>query len=212
VVLNPPKLPISSIVGLIIIVFFCSFLTLSIINFPPGFSPLKNWMSDLGNPELNPSGYAYFNWACMITGLLLAVFYLGLRRAQSTDSHVTKTMIVTQAFGIFSGIALTGVGYFNETFSPHHFIVSVLFFLSSTIAILLATVALRGRPGFGRVTVSAGFLTVAIGIVFSLQMVLFESVTIVEWVSVLSMLLWAALFGADTYRASRRRREKNGLI
>ena len=92
--------------------------------------------------------------------------------------------------------------------SPHHFIVSTLFFLSSTIAILLATITLRGRAGFSSVTARAGHLTVAVGIIFSVQMALFESVTIVEWVSVLSMLLWATLFGIDTYQVSHRRQEK----
>jgi hypothetical membrane protein len=187
------KFPVTSIVAVIAIVFFCTFLLLSIASFPPGFSPLDNWMSDLGNPELNPSGYAYFNWGCMITGVLLIIFYLGLNDWHIADSGRTGTLTAAQAFGIFSGIALIGVGYFNETFSPHHFIVSVLFFVSSTIAILLATLALQGRPGFGRATDCAGYMTVAIGIVFSIQMALWDSVTIIEWISVFSMLLWAAL-------------------
>jgi hypothetical membrane protein len=201
---NLSKIPVSNIVGLIIIIFFCAALTLSIVNYPPGFSPLKNWMSDLGNPVLNPAGSAYFNGACMITGLLLVVFYIGLNRRQGIGGRMTKIQTTAQAFGVFSGISLAGVGVFNETFDPHHLIVSVLFFLSSTIAILLVTVALRRRPGFSGTTACAGYLTVAVGILFAVQRPLIESITVIEWISVFSMLLWAALFGIDAYRASRK--------
>ncbi|HEY3273740.1 MAG TPA: DUF998 domain-containing protein [Methanocella sp.] len=190
-----PKIPVSSVIVLIAILFFCASLAVSIASFPPGFSPLDNWMSDLGNPELNPAGSAYFNLACMVTGLFLAVFYLGLSGLRSTGMGKPRMLSAAQVCGIFSGIALAGVGYFPETFSPHHFIVSVLFFLSSTVAILLATEALRGYPGIGRAVAGAGYLTVVIGIVFSAQMIMFESVTIIEWISVLSMLAWAALTG-----------------
>jgi hypothetical membrane protein len=202
------KIPVNSIIGLVIIVFFCAALTLSIVNYPPGFSPLKNWMSDLGNPVLNLTGSAYFNGACMITGLLLVVFYLMLNRSQSTDGRRIKMLTAARAFGIFSGISLAGVGVFNETFDPHHFIVSVLFFLSSTIAILLVTVAMKGQPGFSKITDWAGYLTIAIGIVFAVQRPLIGSITIIEWLSVFSMMLWAALFGIDTFRASRKWQKK----
>lgn len=200
--LNLSKIPVSSIIVLITIIFFCGFLALSILNYPPGFTPLKNWMSDLGNPGLNPAGYAYFNWADGITGMLLIAFYLGLSRWQKMGSVNTKILAAAMACGIFSGIALAGVGYFNESFDPEHFIVSVLFFLSSTVAILLATLALRGNTGFGKATAWAGYLTVAIGIVFAVQRPLIESITIIEWISVFSMLLWAALVSIDLYRSS----------
>jgi hypothetical membrane protein len=201
---NTRKIPVSSLVVLIAIVFFCTSLALSIAAFPPGFSPLENWMSDLGNPELNPSGSGYFNLACMITGLFLALFYLGLKTRDCADNSRAGLLTAARAFGVFSGIALAGVGFFPETFSPHHFIVSVLFFLSSTTAIFLATRALQGRPGFGRTAAGAGYLTLAAGLVFSAQMALFDSITIVEWISVLSMLSWAALTGWDLSRMQAR--------
>jgi hypothetical membrane protein len=73
------KIPASSIVALAAIVFFCTSLALSIASFPPGFSPRKNWMSDLGHPELNPAGSPYFNGACMITGLSSCYSISGLK-------------------------------------------------------------------------------------------------------------------------------------
>ncbi|OPY26038.1 MAG: hypothetical protein A4E28_02752 [Methanocella sp. PtaU1.Bin125] len=199
------KIPVSSVIALIATVFFCGFLLMSIVSYPPGFSPLKNWMSDLGNPGLNPAGYAYFNWADGVTGLLLIGFYLGLSRWLHLGI-VNKTLLAAaMACGIFSGIALAGVGYFNESFDPEHFIVSVLFFLSSTLAILLATLALRGNPGFSRATAWAGYLTAAVGVVFAIQRPTIESITILEWISVFLMLLWAALISIDLYRSSAKR-------
>lgn len=195
------KIPLSSIVALTAITFFCACLAFSIANYPPGFTPLKNWMSDLGNPLLNPAGSAYFNCGCMITGLFLIVFYIGLRQWRSPDGARARTMSAAQAAGIFSGIALAGVGYFPETFSPHHLIVSVLFFVSSTLAILLATLALRGHPGFGRAAACAGYISVVVGVIFAVQVALLNSVRIFEWMSVFSMLSWAALAGIEMARA-----------
>jgi|AGTN01.2.fsa_nt_gi Predicted membrane protein len=201
---NLSKIPASSIIVTAAIAFFCISVVMSIASYPPPFSPLDNWMSDLGNPELNPAGSVYFNLACVITGLLLVGFYLGLKSWRSKDDGNSLAFTVAQGSGVFSGIALAGIGIFPETFSPHHFITSVLFFLSSTVAILLAIIALRGSPRLGRATTCAGYLTLAIGIVFSAQMALFKSVTIIEWISVLSMLFWAGLAGVDMYRGSVR--------
>jgi hypothetical membrane protein len=195
---------ISSIVALAAIVFFCAALALAIVSFPPGFTQLENWMSDLGNPGLNPDGAKYFNNACMITGLLLVIFYPGLRGWTGAGGAKAFALTAALVAGVFSGIALAGVGLFPETFKPHHFIVSVLFFLSSTVAILLTTVALRGHAGFSKTSALAGSLAVGIGIIFALQMALLPEVTALEWISVFSMLLWAAMISRDMLKARGR--------
>ncbi len=41
-------------------------------------NPLCNWLSDYGNPLVNPHGAVYYNNGCRATALLLAVFYIGL--------------------------------------------------------------------------------------------------------------------------------------
>lgn len=198
-------MPAGSITAAMAIFLFCLPVAIAIALYPPPFSPLKNWMSDLGNSSLNPSGSAYFNGACVMVGLLTVVFYLGTYRWHSPGIRGNRMLAAAMASGVFAGIALAGVGIFPETFSPHHFIVSVLFFVANSIAILLANTALKGREGYGRGATCAGYLVIAVSVVFAAQMIIVKSITILEWISVLSMLLWAALTGWGMYHAAGRR-------
>ena len=65
--LNPLKVPISSLAAPAGIIIFCTFLALSVARYPGGFSPLDDWISDLGNTNLNPEGAGIFNTGCMIS-------------------------------------------------------------------------------------------------------------------------------------------------
>ena len=46
----------------------------------PEINPIDHWLSDYGNPLVNPSGAAAYNAGCVLTALLLAVFYVGMYR------------------------------------------------------------------------------------------------------------------------------------
>ena len=43
-------------------------------------NPIENWLSDYGNSFVNPDGAVLYNTGCVITALLLAVFYIGMYR------------------------------------------------------------------------------------------------------------------------------------
>jgi hypothetical membrane protein len=67
--------PISGISGLVL------YLVLSTIAFsfyPSSFSPMGNWLSDLGNNLLNPEGAIFYRLAGILSGVALFGFFLTL--------------------------------------------------------------------------------------------------------------------------------------
>jgi hypothetical membrane protein len=68
--------PISGISGLVL------YLALSAVSFsfyPSFFSPIGNWLSDLGNNLLNPEGAIFYRLAGILSGAVLLVFGDGKR-------------------------------------------------------------------------------------------------------------------------------------
>ena len=69
---------ISSISGLIAFIIFTVFILTSFTLYPTHYNPLYDWLSNLGNINLNPMGAFFFNWGCIISGLILIPFFFGL--------------------------------------------------------------------------------------------------------------------------------------
>ena len=74
----PRKWPISVVSGIFVIVVFWGFTFTSMVFFPRIYNPLVNWMSDLGSYSKNPNGHIYFNIGCIISGIAMFPFFLGL--------------------------------------------------------------------------------------------------------------------------------------
>jgi hypothetical membrane protein len=157
----------------------------------PAFSWTINALSDLG--VISGITGMLFNFGLCaggVLGFIFAVFglyhYLG-------KSAVGK--IGAGVFG-FAALALFCIGVFNEGFVPTHYLVSVLFFVSSPIALFILTCAfwLSGRRGLA-------VFSVLVGVVAALPWILFftlnyvPNVAVPETVSGLAVGLWAVVLG-----------------
>jgi hypothetical membrane protein len=198
--LNPVKVPISSISGIAAILIFCSLLLAAISLFPGGISPVDNWISDLGNSNLNPGGSGLFNGACMIAGGLMIIFFAGFYQWYTIETWRNAFVVVAQIAGAFAGLSLFMVGYYPETFVPEHFMWSAAFFVSSFVAMLLANAGLLTHLGYDRVTVYSGAAAVAVSLVFIAGMAAGLEFPVFEWLSVGLLLAWAALMSYNMYR------------
>ena len=76
---------ILSFAALFVILFFCAFTLTSITLFPSAFSPIVNYLSDLGNSAFNPKGAWFYNAGCILTGLALFPFYAGFYKEHWLD-------------------------------------------------------------------------------------------------------------------------------
>ncbi|MEJ2295248.1 MAG: DUF998 domain-containing protein, partial [Candidatus Lokiarchaeota archaeon] len=114
------KLKLMLIPGIFVILLYCIFTVISIALFPPPFSPLDNWLSDLGNSSYNPNGAVFYNIGCVLTGAALILFYISLYKWYRDKLWHKILMVIIQIIGCYSGFALTMIGVFSEDFIIAH--------------------------------------------------------------------------------------------
>ena len=123
-------LRLTGIIGLATPFFAFACILLAIASWPQ-FSWTNNALSDLGVQ----SGITaiLFNSGLVISGLLFIIFGTGL------FPLVGKRLVgkVGSAVFVLSSAALIGIGVFNESFSPTHYIVSVMFFVLLPVSLLI---------------------------------------------------------------------------
>ena len=127
---------LSSITGLIAVIVFSVFTFISLALYPMPYNPLYNWVSNLGNINLNPVGSYFFNVGCIITGLLLIVFFGGLFTWNPDKTMSRILLILGMVLGIVASISLIMVGVYPETDIQQHLIAAAsVFILLLTIII-----------------------------------------------------------------------------
>jgi hypothetical membrane protein len=181
--------PISCIAGVAAIVLFCLFTFTSWALYPSYYSPADNWLSDLGNSTYNPSGAMAFNVGCVLTGVALFPFFIGLYKWHTDQAWKKILLIVTQLIGIIAAFSLIMIGVFSEDFGELHRLWSAVFFLLNIVVLLLLGAALSTNPRFDKRIAYYGLVVVAINLVFVLVYV----VPILEWFTVFASLGYVGL-------------------
>ncbi|MFX0073057.1 MAG: DUF998 domain-containing protein [Candidatus Hermodarchaeota archaeon] len=189
------KWPISIIAGILVIVLYCIFTFTSIALYPPPYSAIDNWLSDLGNSSFNPNGAIFYNLGCILTGIMLFPFYLGLYKWYLEKSWHKVLMIVTQIVGCCSGFALIMIGVFSEDFMTEHIFWSEIFFKLNLGVLVLASITLMFHPKAYKIVVIYGIAVAIINLIF----VYFIGTPLVEWITVFTALGYAGLIVYNTY-------------
>jgi hypothetical membrane protein len=93
------KLPISSMAGIAVIILYCVFTFSSWALFSTTYSPVTNWLSDLGNssPMYNPRGAILFDLGCILTGIALFPFFIGLYEWCNEEKWRRISLTISQA-------------------------------------------------------------------------------------------------------------------
>ncbi len=149
----------------------------------PMISPLNFWLSDFGNPLVSPSGAGLYNAGCVLTAVLLAIFYGGIYRWYGRGRIAKKFVIsyaIAQAGGLLGTIFLALTAAFplgthtqmHSLFSKAHMI-CIDFFLSFTATGFLLT---RDIPKYIGIL---GYVAFIFNIV---TMNAFDSLYLSEWI------------------------------
>jgi hypothetical protein len=187
--------PLSSIAGILVIVFYCILTFTAAAIFPGPWSPWP-YLSDFGNTVKNPSGAVFYNLACILTGLALFPFYIGLYKWYTKTSWRNVLVIITQIIGVASAVSLIMIGVFYEN-SPWqntiaggaHEFWSMVFFILNLLVLVFANVSLLTHPNFIRPIAVYGF---AVAII-NLALVVLPSSSVIEWFTVFTALGFAGL-------------------
>ena len=181
------------------IVCYLAFALLAFTRFPVAFSPVGNWLSDLGSVDLNPRGALFYNIGIVATGAALALFFLGLSRWKTGDNRLQNIMMyVTQGLGILGAFSLVMSGFFPINVASLHSFFSIAFYILLGTAFAFSIAALRYHPHYPRWLLVLGAL-VAVADIFS---GIFHTVFLLEWITVALFLCYIGLVGAETNRLS----------
>ena len=155
--------------------------------YPSPFNPTNNWLSDLGNPLMNPSGALLYRIGCILAGFLLVLFFAGLGFLCAGQSkRVSIYMRIAQALGALGGLALLLTGVFSEGNHPSHSTWSAVLYISFGTAVFFVGLAFVFMPGFSRMLSYLAFAITACDWVMSA----FNKTHFLEWIVVALMLLF----------------------
>jgi hypothetical protein len=100
------------------------FAVLAYSRYPANFSPMNNnWLSDLGNRNLNPDGADFYVWGCTGAGIFLTAFFVSLFDWRSTGSKIQNWLLLAvQVSGAIAAVSLVmSAIYTEDQFAAHQF-------------------------------------------------------------------------------------------
>jgi hypothetical protein len=152
------------------------------IAFPLAYSPQANWLSDLGNPLLNPIGAFSYNSGCVLTSLCLIFFYLGLKILIDGGRKERTLLAIAQATGILSSLFLIAAAVFPlgthtliHSIAGKGHIIFAGFFLTFSATVLLKD------PRAPKWVVFFGFFVALVNFVYGAFL---HAIFIAEWAAI----------------------------
>ena len=165
--LNSVKWQISSISGILVIILYCAFTFSSRALYPTAYSPVTNWLSDLGNSTYNPHGAILYNLGCILTGIALFPFFIGLYKWYSEEKRFRKRLLVVQTIGCLAAFSLIVIGVFSENAGWIHNMWSEVFFVLNWIVLVLIGASLFNHPRYIKATSYYAFVVAAFNLMFA---------------------------------------------
>ncbi len=181
---------------MLVIVLYCVFTFTSLALYPTAYSPVTNWLSDLGNSSFNPKGSIFYNVGCVLTGVALFPFFIGLHKWHTDEQWRRFSLIATQVIGSLAAFSLIMIGIFSEDYGWVHSLWSSVFFVLNLIVLVLTGASLFTHPRYIRPVAYYGLIVAIINLVF----VLFFVTPIFEWFTVFTALGYVGLLSYNMLR------------
>lgn len=187
----PEALP--AYLGATAAVVYLFFAYLAYTRFPASFSPQNNnWLSDLGNRDLNPDGANFYVWGCVSAGIIMAAFFLSLTSWRRTGSTIqNRLLILVQMAGGVAAVSLVMSAIYTEDQFTQHQFWSRLIYAGFAVMLFAAPFAFRrhGRRSIALIAVAAtGYCSILASLIFA-------EAHWLEWPSVGLVLLFVCHVG-----------------
>jgi hypothetical membrane protein len=188
---------ISFVSGVIAVFGYLFFTLLAYSQYPLPFSPMTNWLSDLGNVNLNPNGAIFYNIGIILTALMLLLFFLGLSVWMIETNRVQVVMLrLAQIFGGLGALFMMLSAIFPiNNLKIHSFWSTSLYVMLST-GFIFSAAALRYHKSVPVWLLILGISTAPLVILTKF----FPTMYILEWVIVIIFLAYVSLVGIATHR------------
>lgn len=182
--------------GIAVIVLYCTFTFTSLALYPTPYSPVTNWLSDLGNSSFNPVGAVFYNIGCILTGVALFPFFAGLYKWYTHEKWRKISLIATQIVGFFAAFSLVMIGVFSEDVMEQHVFWSSVFFVLNLVVLILVGLSLFTHPSYIKPIAYYEFVVAGINLVF----VLVYNTTLFEWFTVFTALGYVGLLVYNMFK------------
>lgn len=148
--------------GFLAAILYLSLTVAAYVFYPLAYSPLHNWLSDLGNSLVNTKGAILYNTGCIVAALLLMALYVGLNAWRTGNKATGILLSIGQISGIIASSALILMSVLNIGTHPAlHGRIGVVHCVAMTWFLSFANTALWRCPGFRRPLGIYGFVTAA---------------------------------------------------
>jgi hypothetical membrane protein len=187
---------ISYISSFLVVVCYVTFTAIAWARFPLPYSPIHNWLSDLGNPEINPKGALFYNLGLAITAGLVMTFFLSLFRFRLKNVRVQTIMVIlTVAFGCLGALAMLMTTIFPINQPALHSFWSAANRICTGTAFAFSIAAFRYHCGYPRWMLGLGVIVVLVDLVSSAFL---TEIHVAEWVTIALWLAYCLLLGIET--------------
>jgi hypothetical protein len=200
------KYPLTTIAGVASIAVCVTLAAAAYAFYPWTFSPMTNWISDLGNTWLNPDGSIVFRLDMILVGLGLSAFFLGLRVLTHGQRIWTRLLVrLAQVGGLVSSLALVMTGVFSENDASAHALWASIMFIALSVTVMLLGWGVFFHPRVPTVISYYAFIVCAADVI---------SVATrshwLEWVAVPLLLVFVAQISYGAWRAAPRTASDTG--
>jgi hypothetical protein len=157
-------------------------------------NPIKYWLSDFGNPIVNPNGAIFYNIGCIITALLLAIFYIGMYQWYKRKYMAKRFIIsyvVAQTSGLIGSIFLILTTVFTlGNYTEIHSILSAANMIAMDCFISFTAIGFLMNSKIPKYISIFGFITYIFNVI---TMNLFNNFYISEWIFFLLFMIYMTL-------------------
>jgi hypothetical membrane protein len=188
------KRPLAAVCGFLVIILYCTFTLIAWALYPFEFAPWSHYLSRLGNFNYSPFGAYFYNLGCILTGVAIIPFFVGLTNWYSNNRASKGVLILGQILGICSAIALILIGVFSEDQGAPHLTASSTFFLLNFVVLILINIPLMFQRRFIKVIGVYGLMMT----ILSLPLEIFLGGPLVEWYTVFGSLIFVGLLSYNT--------------
>jgi hypothetical membrane protein len=193
---RPPS--VSFLSGIFVVVCYLTCTIIAWSRFPPPYSPLTNWLSDLGNPEANPSGAGFYNVGLAFTAGGVLFFFWGLTRFRLAENRgQTVMMALTVGFGSLGAFAMLMTTLYPINHAAAHSFWSMVNRIGTGTGFAFSIAAFRYHAWYPRWLLFFGAFVAIVNLCASIFL---NEVHIAEWPVIALWLSYILLLGFATRR------------
>lgn len=187
---------ISISTGLGILILYIAFTGISYYFYPIFFSPINNWLSDLGRYVVNTSGAIWYNIGCILTACLLIIFVASFRFVNLEKKWQRVFIVIGRISGVFAGISLIFSAIYSIDFLSVHSFWSMCIIFGLTYYFTFISAVLLSKRGFPRVIGIFGIIIAALDMVYGIAF----NIPIMEWIAIFGSLVFNGIFAIFQYK------------